>query len=88
MPFATHEVIPSLLSADDRNEMQELHGPCWHTDDDFDDDVLEYVEIMEFHRSLGRGHWYLPFHESLSLESFETEMDAYMAAGRVSKEIN
>lgn len=81
-------VTPSELTSDQRSEMQDLHGLCWNTDDDFDDDVPEYREIMQFHRSIGTSHWYLPFHETLKHEQFATELDAYMAAGRLSEELN
>ncbi len=81
-------VIPSLLSSDERSELQELHGLCWNTEDDFGDDVSADPEIMEFHRSLGSPHWYLPFHKTLNREQFTTEMEAYEAAKRASKEIN
>lgn len=85
---STDVVVPSLLSSEERSELQELHGICWNTDDDFGDDSAADLEIMEFHRGLGTPHWYLPFHETLSREQFETEMDAYLAAGRASKEVN
>ncbi len=85
------EVEPSVLTTDERNELQELHGLCWNTDDDFDEDYEdqpEVLEIIEFHRSTGEPHWYLPFHETLSREGYSTELKAYLAAGALSTGIN
>lgn len=81
-------VVPSYLTSAERNELQELHGVCWNTDDNFDDDVPEYHDIMKFHRRHGSGHWYLPFHETLQHKQFQTELDAYKAAARVSRDAN
>lgn len=88
MPEPAPAVVPSLLSSEERSELQELYGPCWNTEDDFDDDVPVFLEIMEIHRAAGVPHWFLPFHETLKHEQFETEVDAYRAAGRVSREVN
>lgn len=88
MPEPAPAVVPSLLSSEERSELQELHGLCWNTEDDFDGDVAECLEIMEFHRAVGVPHWFLPFHETLKHEQFETEIDAYLAAGRICREIN
>lgn len=82
------DVAPSYLTSDERSDLQDLHGLCWNTDDDFDEDEPDYVEIMEYHRKIKPGHWYLPFHDSLKYEAFATELEAYQAAARVGREIN
>lgn len=81
-------VEPSHLTSDERSDLQDLHGVCWNTDDTFDDDEPDYLEIMEFHRGLGTPHWYLPFHETLSGEQYQTELEAYQAAGRLDAKFN
>ncbi len=81
-------VEPSYLTSEERSDLQDLHGVCWNTDDTFDEDEPDYREIMEFHRGLGTSHWYLPFHETLSREQYQTELEAYQAAGRLDPKFN
>lgn len=81
-------VEPSYLTSDERSDLQDLHGVCWNTEDTFDEDQPDYVEIMEYHRSLGTSHWYLPFHDTLSREAYSTELEAYQAAGPLDLKIN
>jgi hypothetical protein len=81
-------VEPSHITSEERSELQDLFGVCWNTDDTFDEDEPDYVEIMEFHRGLGTSHWYLPFHETLSREQYQTELEAYQAAARLDPNIN
>lgn len=81
-------VQPSMLTSEERSDLQERHGLCWNTDDDFTDDDPSYHEIIKRHRSMGSPHWYLPFHPSLSEEQFETEVEAYAAAAKSSKDTN
>ncbi|MNU30405.1 hypothetical protein D3C71_188900 [compost metagenome] len=81
-------VEPSDLTSEERSDLQDMHGVCWNTDDTFDEDEPDYLEIMDFHRGLGTSHWYLPFHETLSREAFATELEAYQAAGRLDHKIN
>lgn len=81
-------VEPSYLTSEERSDLQDMHGVCWNTDDTFDEDEPDYLEIMDFHRELGTSHWYLPFHETLSREAFATELEAYQAAGRLDHKIN
>lgn len=79
---------PSNLTSAERNEMQEIHGVCWNTEDTFDQDNPDHREIMEYHRAADRGHWYLPYHESLRYEAFETETAAYAAAARIDRRLS
>lgn len=44
-------VVPSEITSEAR-DFQSLYGVCWNTEDDFDQDNVEYTEITEFHRSL------------------------------------
>lgn len=82
-------VEPSLLTSDERSEMQELHGVCWNTDDIFDDDEPTWFEIQQYHRDIADdGHWYLPFHATLKHEKFSTELEAYQAAGRADGKVS
>lgn len=85
MPTA---VTPSLLSSDERSDMQDRHGVCWNTDDDFEKDYPELSEVVAFHKAQAEGHWYFPDHESLKYQSFATETEAYEAAAACSKQTN
>jgi hypothetical protein len=82
-------VEPSYLTSEERDELQDLHGVCWNTDDVYDDDEPTWFEIQQFHRDVADGgHWYLPFHDVLKHERFPTELSAYEAAGRLDRSIN
>lgn len=73
-------VTPSQISSEDRSNLQDAYGVCWNTTDTFDEDEPNYSEIMDYHRGLGTEHWFLPWHETLSREQFQTEQQAYDAA--------
>lgn len=82
-------VEPSYLTSEERSELQDLHGVCWNTDDDFDDDEPDAREIIEHHRKIATGgHWYLPHHEALKYQKFATELEAYQAAGRTDQKVS
>lgn len=82
-------VQPSEITSHQRDDLQDLHGVCWNTDDHFDDDNPEYFDIMEYHRQMpGGGHWYLPHHETLRHEAFATEIEAYRAVGLADRKMH